>query len=403
MRNRSLAESLKRCALLFVAGMTLQLSLGPVPDGLFKFPIGLILALNYVYLLILCHHYDDRWKFVKSLSSRWNMVASFCCLSVLLLVFGLTRQDGNQSGLTGVLGFRDMRNSWIFGLFFTYFTTSLGLKAIRDISHGNNLAVAIFHVAVFCVFTAGIFGFSDKRKVRVVLETGRFQTTGVNYDGETEALPFGIGLRRFTLSEYSPKLYLADTKEGKLSKEYVSVETGTREAAIGEWSVRVSENIADAAYSPDDSSYTEMKHVGTMPAIYVEASGPDGGKAEGWVSCGSFIFPGASVRLNDSTALVMPKPEPKEFVSEISVDDNGKITDAKVSVNHPARYKSWKIYQKDYDSEKGRWSDTSVLECVRDPWAVVVDSCLWLILAACVIGLFFSVSKGPAKKEEDNK
>ena len=71
-----------------------------------------------------------------------------------------------------------------------------------------------------------------------------------------------------------------------------------------------------------------------------------------------------------------------------------------IAVNHPADIGFWKIYQSGYDSSRGRWSTTSVLECVKDAWYVPIQIALWLILAAgaWMIGYGWKASK---KRKED--
>ena len=69
----------------------------------------------------------------------------------------------------------------------------------------------------------------------------------------------------------------------------------------------------------------------------------------------------------------MPEREPQRFVSEVKIyTQEGTITGGTIEVNRPMEIEGWKIYQLSYDETKGRWSDISVFELVRDPWLPVV-------------------------------
>ena len=67
------------------------------------------------------------------------------------------------------------------------------------------------------------------------------------------------------------------------------------------------------------------------------------------------------------------------------MEEDGVRHNVEIEVNHPARVGSWRVYQVGYDTSKGRWSDTSVLECIRDPWYGAAHVALWLLLVAGVV------------------
>ena len=73
---------------------------------------------------------------------------------------------------------------------------------------------------------------------------------------------------------------------------------------------------------PGDSLYRPMKHVGATTAAYIKAT--DGTRAvEGWVSCGSHVFPASTIVLPDSAMLVMPQREAKRYLSRVEIETEG--------------------------------------------------------------------------------
>jgi len=133
MLNNRYQPMLKRCVCLFLAGTALQLLFGGINPSFLAYPWGVVLAVNYIYLLILLRTNANKWKWVNHLYDRPAYIASLASVLALTLLFGLIRQDDSSGGWIGALGFTQMSSSWIFNLFLLQFMTSMGMKAIDDI------------------------------------------------------------------------------------------------------------------------------------------------------------------------------------------------------------------------------------------------------------------------------
>ena len=157
--------------MLFLAGTALQFFVGRLNPSFLSFPWGIVLAVNYLYLLILAYCFADKWKWVKSYYDRSACIVSLFSLLLLTLLFGLVRQDASEDGIWGIMGFTQMTSSWIFNIFLLLFMTVMGLKSIDDLYHWKKrkLSATVFHVAFFIVLIAGIFGSGDKLRVKVVV------------------------------------------------------------------------------------------------------------------------------------------------------------------------------------------------------------------------------------------
>ena len=59
-----------RCAVLFSAGTALQFLVGSLNPSFLVYPWGVVLAVNYLYILILLYCQADKWKWVKSWYDR---------------------------------------------------------------------------------------------------------------------------------------------------------------------------------------------------------------------------------------------------------------------------------------------------------------------------------------------
>lgn len=276
-----------RCVLLFSVGAAFQFIFGNINPYVLKYPLGLILAINYIYILILISAKSDQWTWVRQLTDHYASVSSLASMLIMTLVFGMTRQDGSAEGLSGLLGFRSMSTSWPFCIFLLYFMTVLGMRSIEEIRHWRKhpLMTTVIHTTVFIVLAAAFFGSGDKEKVRIIAEKGIPQHTGT--------LPFILTLEEFIMEEYDQER----------------------------------------------------------------------------------------------------KGEPKMFLSRVKIEDRKGEREIEIKVNHPARIGAWRIYQMGYDKDKS----ISILECVKDGWYKVVQTGLWIILAA---GVSMAFTTGYKRKKE---
>ena len=148
-----------------------------------------------------------------------------------------------------------------------------------------------------------------------------------------------------------------------------------------------------------------MHHIGAVPAVKVEAkNSATGERYEGWVSCGSHIFEPAYLWLEERYAVAMPRREAKRYLSRLEImDGQGESWRENIEVNKPARIGAWRIYQVGYDTQRGRWSSSSVVECVRDGWWSVVRVALWLILAASLVMFLTAGGRRLVTKKEEKR
>ena len=155
--------------------------------------------------------------------------------------------------------------------------------------------------------------------------------------------------------------------------------------------------MAASVATEDTLKFTDFHSMGATYAVHLKAVNRKNRQTkEGWVSCGSYIFPYISLQLDDAVSMVMPEREPRRFASDVMVYTKDKQTkEARIEVNKPLSIAGWKIYQLSYDETKGKWSRMSVFELVRDPWLPIVYTGILMMIAGA-IGLFLSA---PVKKE----
>lgn len=394
---------------LLVTGLILQLATGNVDTAFFRFPVNLLFGGAYLVLLLVLHLLNRRNVALRWFSGLEASITSLCFWLVLVVLMGLTPQvaptEHPAGGLIARLGFDRMTSSWPFVLLFLYVLTVLGLVTMRRLSRfrPKDIPFALNHAGLFITLWAAILGNGDLRRLRMPVTEGAAEWRATDETGGMVELPLAIELKNFTIDEYPPKLMVIDNTTGKALPEGQPVNLLVEEAPLSghllDWTLEVTDFIPMAACVADKDTvnFVGFQTEGATSALYVKAlNHKDGSRREGWVSSGNYMFPYVTLPLSDSEILVMPEREPKRFASEVTVYTQDKQKkDALIEVNQPFSIAGWKIYQLSYDETRGKWSETSIFELVRDPWLPVVYTGICMMLAGAVCLFIFA----PKKKE----
>lgn len=103
--------------------------------------------------------------------------------------------------------------------------------------------------------------------------------------------------------------------------------------------------------------------------------------------------------LPDGSEVVMPRREVKKYLSEVEIWKGEEKHAFDIAVNQPASMGSWKIYQSGYDTSRGKFSQISILECVKDGGYVAVHVGMWTILLSSVL-MFILRTKNKKEAKE---
>jgi len=392
------------CIGIFATGMILQFSSGKIATESFRFPVNLISGVVFLLCLLLFHLISRKIKLLQWFAGHAAGITSLVSLLFLIIIMGLTRQlpssvDLSQENGWVRTGFMQMTVSWPFLLLSFYFLWILGLVVLRRLNgiQWKDAGFILNHTGLFIAFFTAILGSSDLQRLRMPVPLSDTEWRASNEKNETVELPLAIELKSFTIDEYPPKLMLLDNITGEAipvkKPENVSVEIVPSVTGLSDWKLEITDYLPFAAglINQDTIHFTEYYGEGATSALYVKAHHIlDNTRKEGWVSCGNYLFPYASLRLNDEESLIMPDREPKCFTSDITVyTKSGDTKDALIEVNKPLSLAGWKIYQLSYDEVMGKWSRYSVFELVKDPWLPVVYTGIGMLLAGAVF-LFIS-------------
>lgn len=393
---------------LLVTGWLLQITIGEIDWSLFACPVNIIVLVLYIAGIVAMHCLRKRVYFFGWMSHYTSAVSSLLWVAGITVVMGLIRQlpSGHPAD---VLGFSRMLSAWPFVLLYIWMVTVLGLTTLRAgfPFRWKKVAFLLNHAGLFIALITATLGNADMQRVRMTTRIDNAEWRAMDEYGKLIELPLAIELKDFTIDEYPPKLMLIDNETGRALPEKSPVHLLLEEEVYGgtlqDWELTIQQSIPMAASvaTEDTLKFTDFHSMGATYAVHLKAVNRKNRQTkEGWVSCGSFLFPYKALRLDSLTSLVMPEREPQRFASKVKVyTQEGTITEDTIEVNRPMEIEGWKIYQLSYDESKGGWSDISIFELVRDPWLPVVYTGIVMMMLGAVC-LFVNAQK---RKEEEKE
>lgn len=308
---------------------------------------------------------------------------------------GFIPQVPSHNAFIQKLGLNSMLYGFPFALILSVFLFVLGLIILKRMIpfSKKNTAFLLNHFGLwFCLLTAAL-GSGDVQKIKLTVNKNDYTYSGINQKGEhIKDLGIALKLKDFILDIYTPKAYIIDAKTGKLLNKKYIVLNPTNKVSSLDWEIEVLKYYEHSSFN--NNQYYAIYNMGSVPSAYIKCTHNKTKESiKSWISCGNFMNKGAAINLGDNKALVMGEPEPKKFTSKVKILTNQQESIlGTIEVNKPLNVGDWKIYQVSYNQEKGRWSQSSVLELVKDPWLHYVYFGFYLLLAGALL-LFWQGNK----------
>lgn len=366
---------------LLLVGAMLQMTVGPIDWNLMAWPVNIIIAMMLTGIVVIGSLMRRHSYMLRFIATRQAAVPVLAVTAVATAIYGVTNM-------------RETLSCWPFVLLYLWMDIIVGfatLKFLKPTLH--NICITTSHAGLFIALTAATLGSADMQRLKMQVNGEQPEWRALDEENSVHELPLAILLNHFTIDEYPPKLVVIDNETGKTlpadKPQSIVLEDSITEGDILDYHVKtrcVYDYAAEVA-TQDTVNYVEWGYNGATTAALVDVS--SNGKAmvsAGWVSNGSFMFPYKGIRLNDRHSLVMPEREPKRYASDITIyTKSGRKEHAVIEVNKPYDIEGWKVYQLSFDETKGRWSKTSVLELVKDPWLPYVYTGIGMLIVGAII------------------
>ena len=159
---------------LVLTGILLQLTTGAVNTDFLQFPVNVFLGGLYIIFIVVLSFISNKNTSIRWLSGMTASITSISAFLLLVLIMGLTRQSGvhDNSGILGVLGFKNMLSSWSFVLVFIYMMSVLALVTLRRLKHfrwKKDIPFLLNHLGLFITLFAAVLGNADMHRYQMVV------------------------------------------------------------------------------------------------------------------------------------------------------------------------------------------------------------------------------------------
>jgi hypothetical protein len=317
---------------------------------------------------------------------------------------GLTMQAPANADGQSALGFDAVTRSWPFVIVYYFTLINLSCVTARRLLNfrWNDYAFYLNHLGLLVLLYSAGLGAADLRRYVMHVEEGATEWRVYNEKDDVLELPLAIKLNDFYMEEYIPKLAIIDRRTGDAipngNPQMWQIDTTRTTANIAGWNIQLEKYIHEAVRK-SDSTYQQIPMPGSCPAALVKVENSAAAFSQrGWICCGNFAQLYMTMQLNDTLNLVMTRPEPKLFRSNIEVyTQDEKSYRAQLEVNKPLRVGHWMIYQYSYDADAGKASAYSSFELVYDPWMRWVYVGIFMFLAGSIFLLWEGNKKARRK------
>ena len=217
---------------LIVAGLMLELSVGPVDWDAFRWPVNGIVLAGFLALIAIMFFLRKRVYGFQFIGTYKAAIPALVYAVVLTIIMGLTRQEVNGTWLNNMLSF------WPFVLTYVYIAVILGQIILRRIVNcqlsivnlKRDIPFLLNHLGLFLAMTTATLGNADMQRLKMITVKGEPEWRALTSQQQIVEMPIAIELKEFIMETYddgSPRRFASDiqilTKTGKNIQTTVEV------------------------------------------------------------------------------------------------------------------------------------------------------------------------------------
>ena len=217
---------------LIIAGLLLELSVGPVVWDAFRWPVNGIVLAGFLVLIAIIFLLRKKVYGYQFIGTYKAAIPALVYAVVLTIIMGLTRQEVNGVWLNNMLSF------WSFVLIYVYIAVILGQVILRRIINcqlsiinlKRDIPFLLNHLGLFLAMTTATLGNADMQRLKMITVKGEPEWRALTQEQQIVEMPLAIELKEFIMETYddgSPRRFASDiqilTKTGKNIQTTVEV------------------------------------------------------------------------------------------------------------------------------------------------------------------------------------
>ena len=217
---------------LIIAGLMLELSVGPVDWYAFRWPVNGIVLAGFLAIIAIFFLLRKKIYGLQFIGTYKAAIPALVYAVVLTIIMGLTRQEVNGTWLNNMLSF------WPFVLIYVYVTVILGQIILRrtlnfqlsTLNLKRDIPFLLNHLGLFLAMTTATLGNADMQRLKMITVKGEPEWRALTSQQQIVEMPIAIELKEFIMETYddgSPRRFASDiqvlTKTGKHIQTTVEV------------------------------------------------------------------------------------------------------------------------------------------------------------------------------------
>ena len=213
---------------LIIAGLMLELSVGPVVWKSFAWPANGIVLLGFLVIIATVFLLRKKVYAFRFIGTYQAAIPTLIYAVMLTIIMGLTRQAVDGTWLNNMLTF------WPFVLIYVYMTAILGVVILHRLAHltswRRDVPFLLNHLGLFLAITTATLGNADMQRLKMITMVDEPEWRALTQDGAICEMPLAIELKQFIMKTYddgSPKRFASKiqilTKSGKKIQTTVDV------------------------------------------------------------------------------------------------------------------------------------------------------------------------------------
>ena len=196
---------------LILAGLALELSVGPGVWDAFAWPANGIVMGGFLALILIIWLLRKKFYGCQFLGTYKAAIPTMVYAVVLTIIMGLTRQEVNGSWLNDMLSF------WPFVLMYVLMAVILGQVIIQRLTHltswKRDIPFLLNHLGLFLALTTATLGNPDMQRLKMITTVGEPEWRALTPEEAVKEMPLAIELKQFIMETYddgSPKRFASE-------------------------------------------------------------------------------------------------------------------------------------------------------------------------------------------------
>lgn len=259
------------CLALMLAGLLLQLALGPVCWETMAWPANGIALLLLLTSIALMHTLRSRVALFRWMATLHAGIPALLTCAMMTILLGVTRQVPAGHVPTEPIGITSMLSFWPFVLSYIWLMLLVGMVCATRLVRPKkrNIPFLLHHLGIFIALVAGTLGSADMQRLRMVVQEGKTEWRAIDDRHRIHHLPIAVELHDFSITQEPELSFSSDvtvhTKNGIIGRDTILV---NKPLSAKGWKI-YQYSYDETKGNRSDVSVFELVRDPWLPVVYV--------------------------------------------------------------------------------------------------------------------------------------